>query len=89
MAAAAIGGRVRHFDLGRHLLDACPTLRRHYDSDSGLSALCAFMREEQAGEIYAALGPWAETEDLTLGRRPELGSDVPLRFACTEVAYSQ
>ena len=40
-------------DLGALLLDACPTLRRQYCAGSetvdGLSAICALMREEQAG----------------------------------------
>lgn len=86
--ASARQGSVRKVRLGAQLLESCPTLRRAYgdgvgegEAVDGISALCALMREMQAGEIWGTLGEWSETIDPKLGRRPELGADVKPRMA--------
>ena len=80
--AGAAGGSVRHVDVGARLLEACPTLAQHYGGAAadGLGALCALMREEQAGEIWASLGEWADGVDAHLGRKPQIGADVVPRL---------
>ena len=66
--------------MGAALLDRCPTLRSEYASADGsvdgLSALCNLMREEQAGEIWEALGAWCSGGEGSKDRRPKLGDDV-------------
>lgn len=83
-AAATLAGpaasEVRHIQLGAALLDRCPTLRGEYaNADGGidgLTALCNLMREEQAGEIWEALGAWCSGGEGSKDRRPKLGDDV-------------
>ena len=77
--ASSIGGEVRHFDLGVELLKHCPSLHDLKAAD-GLEALCTLQREEQAGEFWEALGPWAESIDDKIGRKPLLSWDVTPRM---------
>ena len=84
LASMSSAGRVVPLDLGAEILAACPTLHAHYGTDSridGLAAVCALMRELQAGEIYSSLGEWAETVAPELGRTPALTPEVQTRLA--------